>query len=242
MKRSNPPKKARVIRKLGGDVVRRRKDSLPARIELIRVDDLLNLHVGVVNLHLDARDHEGPALVVKNVNQPGFLIFIFPPQTIAETAVFESSKVLPEGDPKRPDPDVVNDTPDETLFVPGTPGDHASVSAEIGQASRLVFKVPPKTKIPFSIQGLLDWTKLELSVNAIATIGDEPTPEQIADAPAIKEPAATDTAIELPYRLVISPTAQRSRGCIARTHSHRAARLSCGIRASRSRRPGARRS
>ena len=209
MKRIDPPKKKRVIRKRGADIARRRKDGLPARTELVRADDLLNLQVQFDNLRIDFRDgEEEPVLVIKNTQQSAFLTFIFPPQTIAETAVFESSKVSPEGDPKRPDPDVVNDTPDETLFVPGTPGDHASVSAEIGQPSRLVFKVPAKTKIPFSIQGLLDWTKLELSVNGIAAIDDEPTVEQIANAPAIMEPAATDTAIELPYRLVISPTAE----------------------------------
>ena len=37
-------------------------------------------------------------------------------------------------------------------------------------------------------------------------IGDNATADQIANAPAIHEPAANETAIELPYQLVISPT------------------------------------
>jgi hypothetical protein len=66
--------------------------------------------------------------------------------------------------------------------------------------------VPADAAIPFSFDGLLEWSNLELSVNAIAAIGDNPTADQIANAPAIHEPATNETAIELPYQLVISPT------------------------------------
>jgi hypothetical protein len=177
------------------------------KIELVRPDDLLHLQVEGVNLRLDPRQGS-PVLVVDNPSQSAYLRVIFSPQTIAETAVFEASTVAPEGNPNRPDPDVTNDTPTEPLFSPGTPGLNATSVAQIGHFARLVFKVSPPTEIPFSTDGLLDWTKLELSVNGIAAIGDNPTPDQIAAAPNIAQPADTETSIELPYRLIISPTAE----------------------------------
>ncbi|MDQ3119728.1 MAG: hypothetical protein M3Q89_09220 [Verrucomicrobiota bacterium] len=66
--------------------------------------------------------------------------------------------------------------------------------------------VPSEAKIPFSIEGLLDWSESELNVNGIAAIGGNPSPHQIANAPGIRAPAPNETAIEVPYRLVISPT------------------------------------
>src|SRR5436190_2118246 len=62
-------------------------------------------------------------------------------------------------------------------------------------------------RIPFTISGLLDWSALEPSVSPIAAIGPNPTPAQIASAPGITRPAITETALELPYRLIVSPTA-----------------------------------
>jgi hypothetical protein len=207
VKRSDSRKKARVRRKPRGKLAQSTNDLLPAKVELLRPDDLLHLQIEVVNLRLDPRQGS-PVLVVDNPSQSAYLRVIFSPQTIAETAVFEASIVAPEGNPNRPDPDVTNHTPTEPLFGPGTPGLNATSVAQIGHRAQLVFKVPPQTEIPFSTEGLIDWTKLELSVNGIAAIGDNPTPDQIAQAPDIAQPADTETAIELPYRLIISPTAE----------------------------------
>jgi hypothetical protein len=166
------------------------------RTRLLRPDDLLHLQVEGVNMQLVSRQGS-PVLVIKNPDELAYLRVIFSPQTIAETAVFEASGFSGPGD-----------VPVEPLFGPGTPGLNATTVAQMAHPSRLVFKVPPQTEIPFSTEGLLDWTKLELSVNGIAAIGDDPTPDQIAKAPAIAEPTDTETAIELPYRLIISPTAE----------------------------------
>ena len=72
------------------------------RIEVVRPDDLLNLEIETVNLRLDTE--EEPALVLEDPELPARLSVTFPPQTIAETAYFESSKVgaataeiLPDG-------------------------------------------------------------------------------------------------------------------------------------------------
>ncbi|GAC1541013.1 MAG: hypothetical protein NVS2B17_17890 [Candidatus Velthaea sp.] len=80
--------------------------------------------------------------------------------------------------------------------------------AQLAHPSRLVFVVPPDAVIPFTLDGLLAGLNLELSVNGIAAIGENPSADQIGGAAAILEPAAHETALELPYRLVISPTSE----------------------------------
>lgn len=190
--------------------------------ELLRPDDLLHLQVDGSNLRLIADENRGPILTVEDRARPAFLRFTFAPQTIAESAFFEaalvpgtSTPITPEKDPNRNDPDQKSTT-HEPLAAPGTTSASAQTAAglvhklptvaQMGHPSRLVFAVPAGATIPFTFDGLLDWSKLELSVNGIAAIGDEPTVEQIANAPAIHEPTANETAIELPYQLVISPT------------------------------------
>jgi hypothetical protein len=170
---------------------------MPIKLEVMRPDDLVSLTVQCDNLRLDTSDPKTPALVVENAELPAFLTVVFPPQTITETAFFESSIVSPESG--KPDPDGATVT--ETL--PGA----GNVKARMGHPSRLVFKVPAQARIPFSVQGVLDWSGLELSVNPIAAIPPQPTQAQIAGAPAIAVPKPTETALELPYRLTISPNA-----------------------------------
>ncbi len=179
---------------------------MPATLELLRADDLLHLQVEFNNLQLDTNDREEPALVVKDPAQRAYLVFVFPPQTIAESAFFEATIVKPDGDPARKDPDATKpSTYHEALPTPGSPAATASQTALIGHPTRLAFTVPADASIPFSLEGLLDWSQLELNVNGIAAIGKNPSAAEIANAPAIKAPAVTETAIELPYRLVISP-------------------------------------
>lgn len=191
---------------------------------LIRPDDLLNLKIEAINLQLNTEDGEPPQLAAEDKSKPAYLAFIFPPQTIAERAYFEAAIVPGAGngsnteiEPDLPD-DVKEDSdignadvnqPQSVIKPPLDPpgyvdGKRPSV-AQIGHPSRLVFQVPNGTGIPFTVEGLLDWSGLELSVNGIAAIGENPSKKQIDNAPAIKEPADHETAIELPYKLVISP-------------------------------------
>jgi hypothetical protein len=170
---------------------------MPIQFEVTRPDDLLRLTFQGDNLQLDTSQPESPALVVTNAQLPAFLTVVFPPQTIAETAFFESSLVSPETN--KPDPDGATLT--ETL--PGA----GNVKARMAHPSRLVFRVPPEARIPYTTEGVLDWSGLELSVNPIAAIPPNPTQAQIAAAPAIAAPKGTETALELPYRLTVSPNA-----------------------------------
>lgn len=168
-------------------------------IEVTRPDDLLRLHFQARNLKR-ARSKDGStSLVVDDAAKPAYLVVTFPPQTIAETAYFEASIV-----PADPPPGQTEPPPPQTIDPPAPPG---SVKARIGRPSRLVFKVPAEARVPLTIEGLLEWSGFQLNVSPIAAIGPTPTPAEIAQAPAIAEPADTETALELPYRLIVSPNA-----------------------------------
>jgi type VI protein secretion system component Hcp len=188
------------------------------RLELIRPDDLLNLEITTANLRLDRGDPAEPALVVDEPGTPARLVVGFPPQTIHETAYFESSEVEPDETTETPitpkvDPDQ-GKTVDDPLPPPGvfltSPARPRDGVARLGQPSRLVFAVENGARIPFTIDGLLDWSALAPVVSPIAAIGRDPNQRQIANAPAIRPPEPGETALELPYRLVISPNAHVS--------------------------------
>jgi type VI protein secretion system component Hcp len=188
------------------------------RLDIVRPDDLLNLELEMVNLRLEA-DPQEPALVVDDPALPAQLIVTFPPQTIAETAYFRSSPVPadtrdsppppPLPPPPPPQPPALGqrpfDPPGEVGASSVFPRDSVARSAN---SSRLVFDVPPGSRLPFTIEGLLDWSALELAVSPIAALPPDPADEQIASAPAIRPPEPSETALELPYRLVISPNRQ----------------------------------
>ena len=70
--------------------------------------------------------------------------------------------------------------------------------------SQLVFEVPDSVKdIPYTIEGLLNWKDYAMRVAPTAL------PQgQVGDRPAIQDPSSINppvTALELPYRLIISP-------------------------------------
>ena len=169
------------------------------KIEVTRPDDLLRLLIEARNLKPVRSGDDGPALVVDDAAQPAYLSVIFPPQTIAESAYFEASIVPADVPPGQTEP-----PPPQTIDTPGLPG---QVNARIAHPSRLVFKVPGNARIPLTIEGLLDWAGLELSVNPIAAIGPNPSQAEIKQAPNIAPPTETETSLELPYRLIVSPTA-----------------------------------
>lgn len=171
-------------------------------VTLLRPDDLLNLTIECRNLQLDRSDRAHPVLLATDATQPAYLIVHFPPQTIAEEAIYE-----PTPPPAQPPADErvkpANATP------PGFPASRmpTQARARMGQPSRLVFQLPANSdpRIPYTIEGLLDWTGLPLSVAPVAAMPERPTAEQLATAPAIAPPAELETAIEMPYRLILSP-------------------------------------
>jgi hypothetical protein len=169
--------------------------------DLIRPDDLLALHVDGYNLHLvpkvdrQAIDRIDPA-------KDAFLVVWFPPQNIAETAYFETTGTK---EPPRP-PGIP--APPANFPPAGSPPPPGQTGARLAHFSRLVFRVAANAAMPpidYRIEGLLDWSGLAIAVNPLADVPPEPSPAQIAGAPGIAEPGPRETAIELPYRLVLSP-------------------------------------
>lgn len=172
---------------------------MATRVHLLRPDDLLNLVADGVNLRLDTSSGAEPALVVDDAAQPAYLVLHFPPQSIVEEAYYQPS-------PKQPPPDEAAKPFNAKPPAANLQAPVGLARARVGGPSRLVFRVPAGRRIPYTTEGLLDWSDLELSVSALADLPETPTPEQALHAPAIAPPEPHETAIELPYRLVLSPT------------------------------------
>jgi len=84
-----------------------------------------------------------------------------------------------------------NDQPSLPLTTP--------VSAVVAGDSRLAFTVPESTTvIPYTVEDLLAWEKLTQNVVATAR-------KTVAGTPVPVEPDATQTSIEAPWRLALSP-------------------------------------
>jgi hypothetical protein len=157
----------------------------------------LSLRVAGYNLRSD-QDPETPRLVRIKADVDAFLVITFAPQSIAETAYYEYSGQREDRRPGAPPPEV----PTDPRPNPG------GVPARLAGGSRLVFRVPEAVAVPYTLEGLLDWSALELVTTPIADLPSEPSDGEIAHAPAVAPPDALHTAIELPYRLIISPNSQ----------------------------------
>src|SRR5207249_600460 len=75
--------------------------------------------------------------------------------------------------------------------------------SRFGGTTRLVLGVPAGASVPFTLEGLLDWSAFELVVAPIADVAPDASPP--VDALAIRPPAPTETTLQLPYRLHLSP-------------------------------------
>jgi len=175
-------------------------------LHLIRPDDLLNLRIETENLVIDPAPEAGAvaSLVVANTDMPALLRVIFPPQHIAEEAVFEAAPtpIDAESDPDRKPRGETQPGAPAIGNLPKQPG---AFRARIAQPSRLVFEVPAGHRIPLTIAGLLDWDALITHLHPLAAIQAVPNLEERRNASPLSVPLATHTALELPFRLLISP-------------------------------------
>lgn len=173
-------------------------------LRLLRPDDLLALRVELVNLKVNASAADGPWLVRENAHDSAYLIYYFPPQSIAEQAFFETAAIPqpgfnpPPSTPPLPPPAPLPGTGD-AIAAPG------SLKAQVAGESRLVFSVPAAvTRLPYSLAGLLDWSRLEPVLPPAAQVlpGGSSGPD---GTPTIAAPGPRQTALELPYRLLLAP-------------------------------------
>jgi hypothetical protein len=160
---------------------------------ILRPEDLVWLNVETQNLILDSSDAKNPVLKVASASSPAYLVFNFPPQSIAEQAFFEEDPGNPQEPPFNNIPPTSPQLPitSDPLLVPG------SVQARMAGPSRLVFQLPSGiTSIPYQTAALLNWKSLQLVVSAAA---------QGISQPSIPQPQPLETAVELPFRLILSP-------------------------------------
>jgi hypothetical protein len=154
------------------------------KVRVIRPDDLLNLLFEFRNLRLDKKSKDGPALVLEDAQQAAYLIVHFPPQTIAEEAAYKPRAALDDNQDRidteteeekrrREENEAVAQEIDNIL-------NKGPARARLGQPTRLVFQLPPysNARIPFTIEGLLSWAELTLSVSPIAGLPETPTSEE----------------------------------------------------------------
>ena len=117
---------------------------------------------------------EGSYLVRVDPAADAFLVVHLPLQSITETAYRESAQVGP-----------------------------GLADRRAAGPSRLAFRVPDRiASIPFTAESLLDWSALEPHLPPAARALPGAVPDPVPDA--VSEPAAEETAIEMPYRMVLS--------------------------------------
>jgi hypothetical protein len=159
-------------------------------LEILRPDDLLSIAFNFLNLKLDTSDLHAPKLVISDKSKPAYLIAGFGPQSVLEQAYFETATITSNSSYNPPVP--VTPTSPDALPAAGT------TPAYIAGPSRLVFQVPADIgSIAYTIEGLIDWSKLQLVASPTA-LGDQLPPP-------ITQPTQLQTAIEIPWRVVLSP-------------------------------------
>ncbi|MET1174538.1 hypothetical protein [Paenibacillus amylolyticus] len=164
-------------------------------ISLLRPKDLLSLRIAFVNMSFRTGGGKHAHWEQLSLDKPAFLVINFPPQHIAEQAFQESTS------------------------YPNPP-----VAVRMAGPSRLAFRIPRTvSELPYSLETLLNWSSFEQSVVPSAMpspvspslllshlIGynvDESNPLLIPELPAqeTEAPGVEHTAIEAPYRLILSP-------------------------------------
>lgn len=182
-------------------------------IQVIRPEDLLVLWYSFENLELIKGKDDIPRLVVpENAPGPGRIKINFPPQSITERAFYEVNKNMPlrlpdgtcmpqkkDGETAKCDPDA--DKSEEKPTEPPVP-------ARMSGDSQLVFELPKDQYLDYTIEGLLDWSKL---VPVLVSYADKPEKEGVFKSTDITDPRKGEnqpqdfTALETPYRLFLSP-------------------------------------
>lgn len=159
---------------------------LSAPLSVIRPQDLLRLDFNFINLRLTSGPGQTATLIAALPAQDSYILVEFPPQHILEQS-----------------------------FV-NFPGEFGVALKIISNPSRLVFKVPVgEPGIPFTLEGLLLALQnpryvMSVAPTALPLSDQNPQPVPTVRAPvdfrrALQERIPPETAIELPYRLILSP-------------------------------------
>src|SRR4029453_5087351 len=140
-----------------------------------------------------------PVLVRKNANQAGHVVVAFCPQHVMEQALYEVDEKASKN-VKPLDPDIIEPTQHDPLIEP-------PLGARLADPSRLPLRPPDEVlSIPFTEAGLLDWNGWIPNVAPTARASGAIQPFRQGEAkPKLEPPGKLETAIELPWWLIISP-------------------------------------
>jgi hypothetical protein len=174
---------------------------------VVRPDDLLVLRLDFAGVDLTGGMVGGAANAM--------LVVHFQPQHVAEEAFWEQGTTTET----KEEADARNSTTPPSPPPPTTsenPGVVGTIGSRIAGPSRLAFRIPPGTSFPLTLESVLDaLTTLPLNVTAVARYERNPGCAGVPIAllpllgqpkpPTIQAPSSFETAIEAPYRLVLSP-------------------------------------
>jgi hypothetical protein len=177
------------------------------KLSVIRPDDLMALTFEFINMKLDTTaKSKAPVMVPANRNSLSYLAVHIQGQNIAEQAFFRVLPALPvpghyPGQGAQPDPDKGK----TGEFPEGPP--HITAQTRLADESRLVFAMPSGfSSLPLTLDALLDWAQYTPSVPPTAlAAGEKPPKVRKQIRPPIREPLSTETSLEIPWRLKISP-------------------------------------
>ena len=167
-------------------------------ISVIRPDDHLVLEIEFRDVDFTPPSATTPGEVRGAAN--AFLIIHLQPQHIHEQAFYQASAELPDPSPANPD-------------APVPPG---SVQSRLAGRSRLAFRVPAGQTFPYTLDGVLGaLDRLPLSVTPVSAYNPDLTGCLPIDVllrflrfpppPHVERPQPTHTAVEVPWRLLLSP-------------------------------------
>jgi hypothetical protein len=154
------------------------------RTSVLRPRDLLVLDFEFINLDVVVSGR-GAMLQPRDANEESIVIVHFPPQHVAEQAFFRTL-------------DANRDHGHEPTTLP-------PVGSRLSGPSRLAFTLPSEEAYPYTLEWLLDWREWKPRLVPVAQVADEEFPK--GAIPEIRKPRATETAVEVPYRLFLSPLA-----------------------------------
>jgi hypothetical protein len=179
---------------------------LQPSLTALRPDDLLSLRLTWLNLEL-----KDGALIREPDAKDAYIVVEFEPQHIAEQAYFEVANKdgypveTPPGKP--PNKDAATSA-SEKLPIPWK-----CAQSRVAGPSRLAFRVPDGVdSLPCTLDALLAACS-EFPLSVVATAPPPPPPMRkghkrmrpILVLGGVREPAPKETAIEAPWRLVLSP-------------------------------------
>ncbi len=156
-------------------------------LEARRRLDLVYLSFDFYNLQIDTTDPAKPTLGKQNTRLDSWIVVRFPPQHLTEVAIGEDA----HSDPSPSDAFALHPQPVET---------------RLAGESRLAFTIPSTLlPLPYDLDHLLDWDAWQPRMVQAAG-GPRPGGLLAPLSPFLVAPAPGQTAIELPWFLVLSPS------------------------------------